>query len=237
MRSSLRTTLTVWKWKLYGILYHTFLFCVYSVIVCVVALIATCCVPVVMTFCASIAYNDKKPPVLSEVNCESCEKILLDTIETSNSSVHSDWIALEIDEISISLHSIIGHLKVSDLKTNGKPALLWIHGVGGTAVLSMVKSGVLDRLTDTFNVFAIDLPGFGRSTLPASCIHMTEIEYEELLMLTLKKYCELKKLSKVFVMGHSFGAYHALMFAHRYLLHVRLFILFYPILNLDTLNW
>src|SRR5207253_709581 len=117
------------------------------------------------------------------------EWLLLKEIGSVNSSIQSDWITLDIDGVVISLHSIVGVLKGTTYTSNNKPHILWLHGVGGTATLSMVKSGVLDRLTKDFNVFAVDLPGFGRSTLPSSCISLSEIEYEDLLMKTLKKYC------------------------------------------------
>ena len=49
-----------------------------------------------------------------------------------------------------------------------KPVLFWLHGAGGTAILSFGISGIMDRLVDDYDVYALDLPGFGRSTIECS---------------------------------------------------------------------
>lgn len=46
-----------------------------------------------------------------------------------------------------------------------KPVLFWLHGAGGTAMLSFGISGIIDRLADDYDIYALDLPGFGRSTI------------------------------------------------------------------------
>ena len=77
----------------------------------------------------------------------------------------SDWMAFDIkidrfETIHVDLHSIIA----TSGSSKGKPKLIWFHGVGGTALISFGLSGVLDRLVATYDIYAIDLPGFGRST-------------------------------------------------------------------------
>ena len=52
-----------------------------------------------------------------------------------------------------------------DSKIVEKPVLLWLHGAGGTATLSLGISGIIDRLVDEYDIYALDLPGFGRSTI------------------------------------------------------------------------
>lgn len=49
--------------------------------------------------------------------------------------------------------------------TTSKPVLLWLHGLGGTAMLSLGVTGIFDLLIDDYDVYALDLPGLGRSTI------------------------------------------------------------------------
>lgn len=56
----------------------------------------------------------------------------------------------------------------SETKTksaSSKPALLWLHGLGGTAMLSLGVTGIIDLLIDDYDVYALDLPGLGRSII------------------------------------------------------------------------
>lgn len=205
----------VWKWKFYGFMFHVFLACIFVIVGLLLFTIIVLCLPVLLLYCISLTLQNKSFPTLSTHDCNIKEDALLRQCQLVNSKIVSDWMKLSVSGISVELHSIIGTAINSEYSSNNKNNILWIHGVGGTATMSFVKSGVLGRLVDEFNVFALDLPGFGRSTLPPSCIHMSEIEYEELLMETILKYIQVKKLSKVFIMGHSFGAYHALTFAYR----------------------
>ena len=62
-------------------------------------------------------------------------------------------------------NSKIDHGCERDSKILEKPALLWLHGAGGTATLSLGISGIIDRLVDEYDIYALDLPGFGRSTI------------------------------------------------------------------------
>ena len=52
-----------------------------------------------------------------------------------------------------------------NIEINQKPVLLWLHGAGGTAALSFGLSGIIDRLGEEYDIYALDLPGFGRSTI------------------------------------------------------------------------
>eukprot|EP01034_Spumella_vulgaris_P033422 gene33422-41239_t len=56
----------------------------------------------------------------------------------------------------------------------------------------------MSRLLDDYNVYAVDLP---------------EIDYDNMMSEVLLQYMKLKGLSQVYLMGHSFGAFHALNFA------------------------
>ena len=58
--------------------------------------------------------------------------------------------------------------KIKENLKPSKPVLFWLHGAGGTAILSFGISGIMDRLVDDYDVYALDLPGFGRSTIECS---------------------------------------------------------------------
>ena len=55
--------------------------------------------------------------------------------------------------------------KVKEDVKPSKPVLFWLHGAGGSAILSFGISGIIDRLVDDYDIYALDLPGFGRSTI------------------------------------------------------------------------
>jgi hypothetical protein len=113
-------------------------------------------------------YSFLIPPILDSTLCESLETMLIanrsfhsftrdDTI-----SIASDWEEIYLGSEkggSTRIHSVIARSKLAEL-----PNLVWLHGVGGTATLSFVLSGVIDKLANGFNIYAFDLPGFGRST-------------------------------------------------------------------------
>jgi pimeloyl-ACP methyl ester carboxylesterase len=46
-------------------------------------------------------------------------------------------------------------------------------------------------------------------------ILQTETDYDELVTGALMEYMHMKKIDEVYLMGHSFGAFHALNLAHR----------------------
>lgn len=115
------------------------------------------------------------PPILSRKSCDNLEAQLVETrkfsdpnVNTRNVSIVSDWMSVKVNLANgtcknFEIHSIVAESKSKD-GSLAKPILLWIHGVGGTAVMSFVLSGIIDRIADDFDVYAIDLPGMGRST-------------------------------------------------------------------------
>jgi pimeloyl-ACP methyl ester carboxylesterase len=95
--------------------------------------------------------------------------------------------------------------------SQNKPNLLLLHGTMSSSLFFMSMFG---KLCSTFNVYAIDVPGFGVSTAPPRLAnlppHLAMDAYVELLNEWLKSM----KLGKVFVAGHSFGAYIGAAFAY-----------------------
>lgn len=85
----------------------------------------------------------------------------------------------------------------------GKPVLL-IHGFCET---QEVWNGLAESLAETFEVFSIDLPGFGRSPLPSTSFSIPDIAE------TVLHWLEQEKIVLPFVVGHSLGGYVTLAMA------------------------
>jgi pimeloyl-ACP methyl ester carboxylesterase len=119
--------------------------------------------PLIALYWMTCTCQNLKKPALDFDLCNSFETKLISDNSTHR-NIRNDWCEVFIDKKSILLHSVISK---SVNKYVTKKNILWLHGVGGTATFSFVLSGVMNRLADTYNVYAVDLPGFGRSTLPA----------------------------------------------------------------------
>ena len=100
--------------------------------------------------------------VLSVNLCNELEQSILEENVKCCECIQNDWLSIRIGADEIKIHSLIAK-KSSDCP---KPALIWIHGFGGTGAISFGLSGILDRLINQYDVYTIDVPGFGRSTLP-----------------------------------------------------------------------
>jgi hypothetical protein len=105
-------------------------------------------------------------------------------------------------------------------KKRNKPVLFWLHGVGGTAMLSFGLSGIIDQLGDEYDIYALDLPGFGRSAIEwgdkKDTHNISGYDLIELYIEAIRLYLDIKDLDSIYLVGHSFGAFHAVNFAHRY---------------------
>lgn len=103
-----------------------------------------------------------------------------------------------------------------------KPVLFWLHGVGGTAMLSFGLSGIIDQLGDEYDIYALDLPGFGRSTIEwgdqKDTNNISGYDLTELYIEAIRLYLNIKDVHSIYLVGHSFGAFNAVNFAHRYVL-------------------
>jgi pimeloyl-ACP methyl ester carboxylesterase len=87
----------------------------------------------------------------------------------------------------------------------GKP-LLFLHGVG---VSTLSYRHVLDLLATKFTVYAPDIPGFGKSSVP-----QTIWSYEDYAKF-LNKFAADLKLQNLILVGHSFGGEIALRMAKK----------------------
>ena len=85
----------------------------------------------------------------------------------------------------------------------GQPVIL-IHGFCETLE---IWNGVAEKLAEKFEVFSIDLPGFGKSQLPSTPFSIDEIGTKVL------GWIDHKKIRNPVVIGHSLGGYVALAMA------------------------
>jgi len=87
----------------------------------------------------------------------------------------------------------------------GKPVLL-IHGFCET---HEIWDGFAESLAKSFELFAIDLPGFGESPLPATSFSIHEIAG------MILSWIDRRNMSAPFLVGHSLGGYVALSIAEQ----------------------
>ncbi|MEW5319686.1 MAG: hypothetical protein WDW38_010824 [Sanguina aurantia] len=96
---------------------------------------------------------------------------------------------------------------------SGKPNLLLIHGTGSS---SAAWIPIMQRLAETFNILAVDLPGFGRSDGPTSLRSSSREETIDFYCDFLQTYLQAAGLSQVVLVAHSYGCYIASHFASRH---------------------
>lgn len=88
------------------------------------------------------------------------------------------------------------------------PTILLVHG---NAASAFCFADLFDELSETFNVLAIDLPGFGRSQCPRPPKHVAS----EFFSTFVSTFLAEMSLNRVYVVAHSFGAYIAAELAVR----------------------
>jgi proline iminopeptidase len=99
-----------------------------------------------------------------------------------------------------------------DLRNPNKPALVFLHGWGGSA---RYWQTVAEALTPQFDCLLYDMRGFGRSSLPDPLPDRTDYSleaYAEDLLVLLDQL----NLDRVSLNAHSMGASVAAFFANRY---------------------
>ncbi len=102
---------------------------------------------------------------------------------------------LDLDGISVH-YDIFKHLDA--LKDTEKPSILFLHGwgVGFDSYLQLIN-----RLQADFTVYAVDMPGFGKSTEPTSIWGVAD--YAKFVLAFVSKINLSTK--KLYVIGHSNG--------------------------------
>ena len=131
--------------------------------------------------------------------------------DDSDSNESNQYEKILIDNIEINFS------KISDNKDKN---ILFIHGFGGDLNNWMFNQ---EELSKDYNTYAIDLPGHGKSSKnikDGSLNNMSKL---------IKKFCEENKLSKIILVGHSYGAGIAIQIADEFKELVESAILISPI--------
>jgi pimeloyl-ACP methyl ester carboxylesterase len=133
-------------------------------------------------------------------------------VQLCNIKVISKWIDIKDSEgVNFRVHTLAA-FKDGEHDVN-KPTLLLVHGAGSGA---LVWVPTFDNLVNDFNIYALDLPGFGRSMSPPSLYKCkTSVECQDWFVDFLELYCVSMKLEKIVYAGHSFGGCIGVSFCFR----------------------
>lgn len=101
----------------------------------------------------------------------------------------------------------IDGLKINYIVEGDGETVVVLHGWGASIETVMP---IVNGLKDRFKVYAIDLPGFGDSDEPLEV--MDSFVYADIV----KKFIEDEKLSKVKLVGHSFGGKLSIILSAKY---------------------
>lgn len=93
-----------------------------------------------------------------------------------------------------------------ETKGNGEVIII-LHGWGRSIDDFLEISNIL---SNKYQVYLIDLPGFGKSDTPQSAYNLDDY------VLFLKRFIEFKKINNPIIIGHSFGGRIALRYASLY---------------------
>lgn len=125
-----------------------------------------------------------------------------------------------MERIPIQLGSYIAHLRT--IATGGRPAVILIHGLGvsGTYFIPFAK-----ELARQYDVYIIDLPGYGKTPKPQRALTISELS--ELVA----SFIQTQNITQVIAIGQSMGCQ---IIAHASAAHPSLFkkiILLAPTVN------
>ena len=150
-----------------------------------------------------------------KMTLEGEEEIILEAIRASaypGLTLEHKQFLFQFGQLCWLMHSI-----VAKPKSDGKPHMLFVHGIGGT---SLSFAGIFDRFSDSFTCHFLDLPGFGRSNIThgkrSNALKMSGAEVVDLYCQCLHNYVTVHGLSKVHIVGHSFGAFLCSEFSKRH---------------------
>lgn len=119
------------------------------------------------------------------------------------SSVKSHWIDIDVNGQVWKTHYL---QSFRNSTSEQQTTVVLLHGYGATSTLAWRR--VLPRIIKKYDVYAIDMPGFGRSIAPDTLLFA---QNEETI---LRQYCafyarflDVNHISDPYVVAHSFGAF------------------------------
>jgi pimeloyl-ACP methyl ester carboxylesterase len=145
-------------------------------------------------------------------NLKKTEKEILNRFVKKSIIDHIDF-EIKYKNDTILLHSIKCY---TDANIDNKENLLMIHGVHGNTISF---AHIIDHLTDKFNLYIIDLPGFGQSCAKKELlINLSNLEVLDFYVYVIKQYIDIiiKSENNLACLACSFGALIAIEFTHRY---------------------
>jgi pimeloyl-ACP methyl ester carboxylesterase len=149
---------------------------------------------------------------------ESVEEKMFHSVRGGNDiKISSRCVYVEMNEKKPwKVNTTVVHLP-SSISQKTRPSLVVVHGVASG---SLVWIDCLVDLSKHYDIYCLDIPGFGRSETPVSLRSVSDykdvVVIDNLLTLFLSNYILALGLDRPFVMGHSFGGHLALIFASRY---------------------
>lgn len=101
----------------------------------------------------------------------------------------------------------INNIEVNYIKEgNSDKSILLLHGWGANIDLFR---GIINHLADRYTVYAIDMPGFGKTSEPKTAWSVDD--YVDFVI----KFIEKMKINKLSLLGHSFGGRVIIKLANR----------------------
>lgn len=95
-----------------------------------------------------------------------------------------------------------------------KPIIVYLHGVNSTSLQEITC--VAPALTPFFDIYAVDLVGFGRSSGPSFLLSMDVISMIDFIVDSIHALLKKLKIDNAVIMGHSLGGYIATTLCKKY---------------------
>lgn len=177
-----------------------------GLLVLVTSPILLCCAPRI------VKYNPESLDVILSI-CEA--HMLADIAEVESDTARSVTLSFAHPADSeVRAHVTLQWIHLPNIDVNA-PTLLLLHGSTGSS-MSFVE--ILADLSPRYNVYVLDLPGFGRSHVDISFEELVEFfpERIDLLFASVLRFIDFVRLPRVILCGHSFGAFVAVHFALKF---------------------
>jgi pimeloyl-ACP methyl ester carboxylesterase len=138
------------------------------------------------------------------------------------------YVNFTLNNYDVGINSIkcCSHDEISNQK---KENLLLVHGTCGNLTSF---AHIIDLLTDRFNIYILDLPGFGQSYAEKNkIVNLSNVEILDFYVNIIKLYIDdvIKPDNNLSCVGFSFGAFIVVEFAHIYNDYFNTLLLFCPV--------